>query len=115
MILGFARARRNVWRVGPLAVLALSLAACGGSSYNDDKSVFDGSGTGSGNGGNGGNGSGTWTAGVFQPSSSFINKCSAPRTGTDSITGQPFPDTLGTTTDENNFLRSWTNELYLWY
>jgi hypothetical protein len=93
----------------------LSLAACGGSSYNDDKSVFDGSGTGSGNGGNGGNGSGTWTAGVFQPSSSFINKCSAPRTGTDSITGQPFPDTLGTTTDENNFLRSWTNELYLWY
>jgi len=26
-----------------------------------------------------------------------------------------YPDVQGTTLDENNFLRSWTNELYLWY
>jgi hypothetical protein len=26
-----------------------------------------------------------------------------------------YPDVKGTTLDENNFLRSWTNELYLWY
>src|SRR5258708_10559737 len=26
-----------------------------------------------------------------------------------------FPDRAGTLLDENNWLRSWTNELYLWY
>ncbi len=34
--------------------------------------------------------------------------CEAPRSGN-------FPDTPGTTEDENNWLRSWSNELYLWY
>ena len=33
--------------------------------------------------------------------------CVAPRAGT--------ADRRGTATDENNWLRSWTNELYLWY
>ena len=27
----------------------------------------------------------------------------------------PYPDVSGTSVDENNWLRSWTNELYLWY
>ena len=31
------------------------------------------------------------------------------------MTGRAFPDTQGTVTSENNWLRSWTNELYLWY
>ncbi len=46
-------------------------------------------------------------AGQFQPSSQFKNLCAAPRTGTS--------DRSGTATDENNWLRSWSNELYLWY
>ncbi len=48
-------------------------------------------------------------AGQFQPSSQFKNLCAAPRSGSG------IPDRPGTTTDENNWLRSWSNELYLWY
>ncbi|MCP5180771.1 MAG: PDZ domain-containing protein [Pseudomonadales bacterium] len=47
-------------------------------------------------------------AGQFQPSSQFENLCANPRGGN-------FPDRQGTATDENNWLRSWSNELYLWY
>ncbi|MET0658409.1 MAG: S41 family peptidase [Steroidobacteraceae bacterium] len=69
-----------------------------------------------GGGGGGGNdnarSSSSWQAGVFQPKSSFSNKC-VNRPGTDAETGQPYQ--TGTRTDENNFLRSWTNDLYLWY
>ncbi len=56
-----------------------------------------------------------WKAGVFEPSSSFANQCASPRSGTDPTTGKPYPDVAGSTLAENNFLRSWTNELYLWY
>jgi hypothetical protein len=53
--------------------------------------------------------------GVFQPSSNFANRCAAPRSGPDPFTGRAYPDLKGATLDENNFLRSWTNETYLWY
>lgn len=56
-----------------------------------------------------------WQSGVFQPSSNFAAMCVAPRSGTDPETGLPYPDRPGTLLDENNFLRSWTNELYLWF
>ena len=83
------------------AILLLlgSLTACGG-----------GGGGGSSSGGPTG-----WVAGVFQPSASFAAKCASPRTGTDPATNMPYPDVQGTATTENNWLRSWTNELYLWY
>ncbi|GAC1451464.1 MAG: S41 family peptidase [Steroidobacteraceae bacterium] len=71
-----------------------------------------------GGGGGGGNSSPpppSWTAGVFQPSSHYVAQCQIPRSGADPITGKAYPDTQGTTLDENNWLRSWTNELYLWY
>jgi carboxyl-terminal processing protease len=73
------------------------LAACGGGG---------GGGLGNGGGGGGGNGT-TWQSGVFQPSTTYDAMCAAPRAGTS--------DRQGTVTDENNWLRSWTNELYLWY
>lgn len=57
----------------------------------------------------------TWVQGVFQPSADFAARCQNPRSGVDPVTGQAYPDVQGTTLDENNFLRSWTNELYLWY
>jgi hypothetical protein len=72
-----------------------SLAACGG-----------GGGGGGGGTSSGGNGN-TWTPNVFLPSSQFDNMCAAPRAGTS--------DRQGTVADENRWLRSWTNELYLWY
>jgi len=66
---------------------------------------------GGGGGGGGGNpfppSGNTWQAGVFQPRTNFANMCAAPRAGT--------ADRQGTKNDENNFLRSWTNDLYLWY
>jgi carboxyl-terminal processing protease len=56
-----------------------------------------------------------WTSGVFQAASKFENKCAMPRTGTDPFTNTAYPDKAGTTLDENNWLRSWTNDLYLWF
>ncbi len=56
-----------------------------------------------------------WQSGVYQPAANFVAMCAAPRSGTDPATGMPYPDGPGTTLDENNWLRSWTNALYLWY
>jgi carboxyl-terminal processing protease len=50
----------------------------------------------------GGGGSGT-----FLPSGNFDKMCVAPRPGSG--------DVPGTVTDQNNWLRSWTNETYLWF
>jgi carboxyl-terminal processing protease len=82
-------------RVLAVLPLVMGLASCGG-------------------GGGGGGGGGTtlpprtgWTSGVFQPSSGFADRCAAPRAGTS--------DRTGSALDERNWLRSWSNELYLWY
>ncbi|MDH3304670.1 MAG: S41 family peptidase [Gammaproteobacteria bacterium] len=56
-----------------------------------------------------------WQQGVFLDASTFRNRCEAPRSGTDPATGQPYPDIAGSILDENNFLRSFTNDTYLWY
>jgi hypothetical protein len=81
-------------------LLALSLAGCGG--------------------GGGGGGASTqltpaWQSGVFQAASSFADKCAMPRSGTDPFTKMPYPDRAGSLLDEKNWLRSWNNDLYLWY
>ena len=55
-----------------------------------------------------------WTSGVFEDAALFKNLCETPRTGADA-NGVSFPDTRGTTLDENNWLRSWSNNTYLWY
>src|SRR5712692_7607288 len=57
----------------------------------------------------------SWTAGVFQPASTFAAQCATPRAGTDPSTGKAYPDKPGSTLAENNWLRSWTHDLYLWY
>src|SRR5207245_7988172 len=56
-----------------------------------------------------------WTAGVVPARSTFVAQCATPRTGIDPGTGKPYPDKPGSTLAENNWLRSWTHELYLWY
>ncbi len=73
-------------------------------------------------GGGGGGGSpapvanpGGWEQGVFKSASTFAAQCAAPRTGTDPTTGTAYPDRQGSVTSENNWLRSWNNDLYLWY
>ncbi|MFO7692554.1 MAG: S41 family peptidase [Vicinamibacterales bacterium] len=90
-----------------LAVLVTG-AGCGGGDGSTGS-------IGSGGSGSGGTIGGSWTAGVFEPSSSFQNQCAKPRTGTNPATGTRYPDVQGSTLTENSFLRSWTNELYLWY
>ena len=82
-------------------LFSLLIAGCGG-------------GGGYGGGGSGGSTS-SWTMGVFPPAANFDAKCVSPRSGTDPATGRAFPDVAGTRTDENMWLRSWTNDLYLWY
>ena len=48
-----------------------------------------------------------WQQGVFLDASTFAAQCAVPRFGTSDI--------QGTATDENNFLRSYSDDTYLWY
>ena len=48
-----------------------------------------------------------WRQGVFQPSAAYQDRCAMPRSGT--------RDLRGSVSDQNNWLRSWTNETYLWF
>ena len=57
---------------------------------------------------------GGWVEGVFEPAGRFRNYCANPRQR-DPLTGETFPDLPGETLDENNWLRSWSNDTYLWY
>jgi carboxyl-terminal processing protease len=75
-------------------------------------SVLAGCGGGGDGGGSGGlpdppSANTVYTQGVFSPSSTYANQCASPRANTSDRTGTAFT--------ENMFLRSWTNELYLWY
>lgn len=56
-----------------------------------------------------------FVAGQFRPSRDFAALCALPRSGVDPYTGRAYPDRQGTDVDERNWLRSWTNELYLWF
>jgi hypothetical protein len=87
-----------------IAILAtLTLAACGGGGGGGG---FTGPGPGSGS---------DWMPGVFLDADTFFARCAVPRNGNHPVTGNPWPDIQGTTTDENNFLRSFSNDVYLWY
>jgi carboxyl-terminal processing protease len=96
--------RQTTPGIAVCALLFVTLTGCGGG----------GSSAGSGSNTSITTGDG-WVAGVYQPSAHFAAQCQAPRTGTDPATAKAYPDVQGSTTDENNWLRSWTNELYLWY
>ncbi|MEM6748277.1 MAG: S41 family peptidase [Pseudomonadota bacterium] len=92
-------------------VAFLALTACSGGGGSGGSAISS-----SPSGGSGGTttSSGpTWTPGVYEPASDFIAQCENPRSGFD-IEGNAFPDEPGSTTIENFWLRSWTNETYLW-
>lgn len=72
----------------------LGLAACGG----EDGPIVD------------------YQAGIYPASTTFAARCANPRRlGTDPWTGNVWPDRPGSALHEKHFLRSWTNELYLWF
>jgi carboxyl-terminal processing protease len=74
------------------------LAACGGGGGGDSNTLNPGNNPGTG---------GTWTVGVFAPRADFAAQCISPRAGTSDRAGSAFTEKM--------FLRSWTNDLYLWY
>jgi carboxyl-terminal processing protease len=49
------------------------------------------------------------------PSAQYEARCAAPRAGIDPSTGDPYRDRQGTLADEKAWVRSWIDELYLWY
>jgi carboxyl-terminal processing protease len=89
---------RNRLRIASVLTAAL-LGGCGGG----------------GGGASAGPPPASWVQGQFAAESTFAAMCVNPRTGTDPGTNKPYPDAQGTLLDELNWLRSWTNDLYLWF
>lgn len=52
---------------------------------------------------------------TIEPASVYADQCVAPRSGKDPFTGEAYPDVQGSVLDEQLWIRSWTNDLYLWY
>src|SRR5258708_21181344 len=84
-----------------LAALALILIACGGGGGGAPRSVPTPP--------------TSWVQGQFAPESTLAAMCVTPRTGIDPGTQKAYPDVQGTLLDELNWLRSWNNDLYLWF
>src|SRR5438270_8630784 len=97
------RSARCLLAAIPITVL---LGSCGGGGSSGSAAATTPP------GGTGGSG---WVQGQFSPESTFAAQCVAPRTGTDPVSSKPYPDKKGTLLDQLNWLRSWTNDLYLWY
>jgi carboxyl-terminal processing protease len=107
-----ARARRTGWGIASASIVVLT--ACGGGGGTTPSLGYAGLGR-TGTGSSSGAGSDDWVSGIFQPSAHYAAQCQNPRSGIDPVSGQSYVDMQGSTLDENNWLRSWTNELYLWY
>ncbi|MDP5458684.1 S41 family peptidase [Alishewanella sp. SMS8] len=94
-----------------MSCAALSLTACGGGG--------GGSSTPTSGGGSGSGGSGvtppTWIAGQYPAESTLKNYCQTPRSGIDPFSNEAYPDRVGSSMHEKMWLRSWTNNSYLWY
>ena len=105
--------RRKTSSIVAVMLTGLMLSACGGgggSSSPQPTAVNQTTNTGTTQTGNTNNSG--FVAGVFQSSSVFKDSCGAPRTSTASET---FPDMQGSFEDEGYWLRSWSNDTYLWY
>ena len=56
-----------------------------------------------------------WFEDIFLSEINYKNKCINPRIGINPETNTTYYDVQGTYIDENNFLRSFSNNTYLWY
>jgi carboxyl-terminal processing protease len=97
-------AHREILKASAL-LAALVLAGCGGGSSGGASSTTSGTGT----------TTSTYVAGQYLAASKYAAQCADPRTGVDPVTNVTYPDVQGTAIDENNYLRSWTHQLYLWF
>jgi len=58
----------------------------------------------------------TWVAGTFEADSKFKDYCATPRTGTDPYNNNAaYPDMTGSELHEKMWLRSYSDNTYLWY
>lgn len=55
-----------------------------------------------------------WTPGVYEPASQYAGFCEKPKTGTNPFTGRPYNHIQGTAMHEKLWIRSMSNDLYLW-
>src|SRR5215470_5393698 len=78
----------NMTRTLLYAVLAVTLASCG-----DEEEVPT----------------------TIEPYAVYEGRCQSPRSGTDPLTHEAYPDEKGSLLDEQLWVRSWINDLYLWY
>ncbi|MDG1694512.1 MAG: S41 family peptidase [Porticoccaceae bacterium] len=85
--------RELAMRIFLILAALLILTACGESSSKNDPY----------------NPNAKWQPGEFMPSSYYANRCIDPRSN------QNYQDLIGSYVDENNWIRSWSNETYLWY
>lgn len=56
-----------------------------------------------------------WVPGVYEPSSQFDKLCVSPKTGINPFTEQPYGHSPGTAMHEKMWIRSMSNDVYLWY
>jgi len=101
--------------IGTPALVVLLLAGCGGGGSSGSAATASSSAAGGTTAGSSGATTDTYVPGQFLAASTYAAKCANPRSGTDPLSNMPYPDTQGTATDENNYLRSWTHQLYLWF
>lgn len=87
-----------------ISSFALLMSACGGGGGGSSIPIPGGGGGGSGSGGSG---SLSFTPGQFAAASTYKDRCEAPRAGTNDVSGSYLY--------EKFWLRSWSNETYLWY
>ena len=92
----------NGLRIAAFLPVAWILSACGGGGGGASASTSSPPST-------------SWVQGQFLPESDFAAMCVNPRSGVDPVTQKAYPDTQGTLLNELNWLRSWTNHLYLWF
>ncbi|MDP5213515.1 S41 family peptidase [Pseudoalteromonas tunicata] len=88
-----------------LSTTALALVGCGGGGNNGTNNTQPPA-----------SNSIAWTPGSFQAATNFAHFCQNPRTGNDPYNqNQPYPDKSGSQQHEKMWLRSWSNDTYLWY
>ena len=86
-----------------VCALILLLSGCGGSSGDSPNSPLISDSR-----------EQTWQQGVFVNKDTLAGRCELPRSGTNAQ-GQSFPDRAGSDLHEKLWLRSWSNDFYLWY
>lgn len=108
----YSKVARWVGLVLSVSAAGMMLTGCGGGGSSPATNLNPGSGSG---GGSTNPAEPQWQAGVYPAANTLKDFCATPRTGIDPYTKAAYPDKPGSANYEKMWLRSWTNETYLWY